>query len=142
MIGFLRKSGIFVDPMEDWVADSDEPKQFSRERADGCELCVLLVAFRRGHVPKGETESITQMEYRYAVDHGIDVLCFLLDADAPWPRRFDEMRDDPDDAEVSRLGIRAAPIADLAPVAEALEGLRDGRAPHDHPAVTTSRGNG
>ncbi len=40
-----------------------EPKQFSQDRLEGCDLCVLLVAFRRGHVPEGETRSITQLEY-------------------------------------------------------------------------------
>ena len=29
VIKALRKSGIFVDPMEDWTAQSDEPKVFS-----------------------------------------------------------------------------------------------------------------
>ena len=63
---------------------------------DGCDLCVLLVAFRRGHIPEGETQSsITQLEYRYAVEHGIDVIPFCLKEDAPWPRKFDEMDTDP-----------------------------------------------
>ena len=95
VIDALRKAGFFVDPMEDWTADSDEPKVFSQERVDGCDLCVLLVAFRRGHVPEKEAESITQMEYRYAREHGIDVLPFLLDEQAPWPRQFDELDKDP-----------------------------------------------
>lgn len=28
VIGALRGMGMFVDPMEDWKADSDEPKNF------------------------------------------------------------------------------------------------------------------
>ena len=95
VIRALRKAGFYVDPMEDWTADSQEPKLFSQERVDGCDLCVLLVAFRRGHVPKGESESITQLEYHYAIDHGIDVLVFSLGDESPWCRKFDELRDDP-----------------------------------------------
>src|SRR3989344_7073204 len=91
VIRALRDAGIHVDPMENWTADSNEPKQFSRDRVRGCNLCILLVAFRRGYIPEGENESITQMEYRYAIEQGIDVLPFVLDDDAPWPRRFDEM---------------------------------------------------
>jgi hypothetical protein len=78
----LRKAGISVDPMEDWTADSDEPKKFSTARVEGCDLCVLLVAFRRGHVPDGETLSITQMEYQRACQLGIEILPFVLDEDA------------------------------------------------------------
>jgi hypothetical protein len=77
--------------MEDWTADADEPRRFSVDRLEGCDLCVLLVAFRRGFVPPGEPRSITQLEYESAVGQGIDVLPFLLDENAPWPRRFDEL---------------------------------------------------
>lgn len=94
VIRALRKAGIFVDPMEDWTADPQEPKKFSQDRVDGCDLCVLLVAFRRGFVADGETLSITQLEYQYARDNGIDVLPFLLDDDAPWPRKCDETHTD------------------------------------------------
>jgi serine/threonine protein kinase len=95
VIDTLRKSGIHIDPMEDWTADDREPKQFSRQRVDGCRLCILLVAFRRGYVPEGEMLSITQMEYDHALRSGVAVLPFLLGDDEPWPRRFDEMEKDP-----------------------------------------------
>ncbi|MGE3469092.1 MAG: DUF4062 domain-containing protein [Vicinamibacterales bacterium] len=93
VIDALRHAGFFVDPMEDWTADSDEPRRFSTDRIDGCDLCVLLVAFRRGFVPPGERLSITQLEYERAVTRGLDVLVFLLDENAPWPRAFDELDD-------------------------------------------------
>jgi len=95
VIRYLRKAGISVDPMEDWTAESDEPKKFSRDRLAGCDFCVLLVALRRGYVPRGETRSITQLEYQAALDAGIDVLVYLLDADCPWPHRFVELDKDP-----------------------------------------------
>ena len=92
----LRRAGFDVNPMEDWTADSDAPKQFSQERLDGCQVCVLLVAFRRGHKPEGETRSITQLEYEAAVKQGIDVLVFMLDDDALWRAKFDERQQDPE----------------------------------------------
>jgi hypothetical protein len=95
VINQLRRSGIHVDPMEDWTADADEPKKFSQERVEGCDLCILLVAFRRGCVPDGETKSITQLEYQAAKDMGIDIHVHMLDEDAPWPRRYDDMDKDP-----------------------------------------------
>jgi hypothetical protein len=95
VIAALRKAGLFVDPMEDWTASSDEPKRFSQDRLENCDLCVLLVGFRRGHVPVGELLSITQLEYKAALALGIDVLVFMLREDAPWPRQFDELDKDP-----------------------------------------------
>lgn len=94
-IGRLRNGGFFVDPMEDWTADSGEPSRFSQERIDGCDLCVLLVAMRRGHVPAGEKRSITQLEYARACELGIDVLPFLLKERTAWLREFDERDSDP-----------------------------------------------
>jgi hypothetical protein len=91
----LRKAGIQVDPMEEWAAASDEPKKFSQERIEGCDLCVLMVAFRRGHVPEGEVLSVTQLEYQAARRLGLPVLVFMLAEDAPWPRKFDELEKDP-----------------------------------------------
>lgn len=96
VISSLRNAGFFVDPMENWTADSDEPKKFSQDRLNGYDLCVLLVAFRRGFVPDDEARSITELEYDTAVKQGIDVLTFLLAEDAPWPRKFDELEKDPD----------------------------------------------
>lgn len=48
--------------MERWTAASDEPKALSQDRVKDCDFCVLLVGFRRGHIPDGETRSITQPE--------------------------------------------------------------------------------
>jgi hypothetical protein len=96
VIKALRRSAIFVDPMEDWTAESDEPKVFSQDRVKGCNFCVLLVAFRRGYVPENETHSVTQLEYLAAIEKGMDVLVYLLDENASWPLRFDERDSDPE----------------------------------------------
>ncbi len=94
VINHLRQAGFLLDPMEEWTSDPMEPQQFSLERVAGCDLCVLLIAFRRGFVPDGAHNSITQMEYEHAVKNGIDVLCFLLDEKThSWPAAFDERHD-------------------------------------------------
>ncbi|MEX0728378.1 MAG: tetratricopeptide repeat protein [Planctomycetaceae bacterium] len=95
VINALQQAGFFVDPMEVWTADSDEPKAFSQQRVADCQLCIVLVARRRGFVPAGETLSITQLEYQYAVSHHIDVLPFLLDNEALWFAKHDERHSDP-----------------------------------------------
>lgn len=95
VIKALGRSRVFVDPMENWTAESDEPKRFSQDRLMGCNFCVLLVAFRRGYVPKNETLSITQLEYQAAIAERMDVLVYLLDENASWPTRFNELNSDP-----------------------------------------------
>jgi len=91
VIEILGQAGIFVDPMEKWAAAVGEPKKLSRERLDGCDLCVLLVAFRRGYVPDGDVLSITQQEYEEAKQRGIPVLVFVLKEDTPWRHEFYEL---------------------------------------------------
>ena len=46
VIRALEAAGFFVDPMEKWTSDADEPKVLSTKRLDGCHLCVLLIARR------------------------------------------------------------------------------------------------
>ncbi len=73
VIDELQKAGFFVDPMEQWASAAQEPKVLSTRQLDGCTLCVLLVARRRGHVPDGDTLSITQQEVAAAKERGIDI---------------------------------------------------------------------
>jgi tetratricopeptide (TPR) repeat protein len=96
VITSLRRTGIVVDPMEDWTATASEPKLFCSDRLTGCDLCVLLVARRRGFKPNGETRSITQIEYEAALERGMDILVFLLDDKALWRREYDELDKDGD----------------------------------------------
>jgi len=97
VISALQRAGIFVDPMEFWSSDNDEPKAISTARLEGCQLCILLVGLRRGFVPDGEDKSITQMEYEAALKtNGMDILIYLLDEDAPWPHKYDELIKDPE----------------------------------------------
>jgi hypothetical protein len=96
VIAQLRKAGYQVDPMEDWTSDEDEPTRFSLDRLRDCQVCVLLVGFRRGFVTAGQARSITQMEYDHALERGIDVLPFLLDDGVSgWPAQHDDRAKDP-----------------------------------------------
>jgi len=82
--------------MEDWGASTQAPSQFSVERIDACDLCILLVGRRRGHIPRDKKRSITQLEYYAARERGIDVLAFVLADNTPWPKKFDESATDPE----------------------------------------------
>jgi hypothetical protein len=96
----LVAAGFVVEQMENWPADRGTPVKFSAARVAGCNLCILLVAFRLGAIPEGESRSVTQIEYEEAKRRRIDVLPFLL-ADQTrvgqghWNLNHDERRIDP-----------------------------------------------
>lgn len=56
VIDQLRKSGYGVDAMEDWTAGAENPRDFCFKLVRGCDLLVLLVAWRRGFIPEGTSK--------------------------------------------------------------------------------------
>lgn len=139
MIRALRRSGIFVDPMEDWTAASDEPKVFSADRVKGCHFCILLVGLRRGYVAPGETSSITQLEYEAAVANGLDVLVYMLDEKTVWPTQFNELDSDPQvrawRAHLQQTHGRELFDADPSSI-EVLPAIFRWKEKHTHPVVS------
>lgn len=100
VIRTIQAAGIQIDPMEHWQADRAKPDEFSAVRLSNCDVCILLVAFRRGTLPPGQDRSIVQIEYDEARRRGIDILPFVLREDVPvgpggWPADFDERDADP-----------------------------------------------
>ena len=75
--------------MEYYVAENKKPLDRCLEDVASCDLYVGIFAWRYGFVPSGYDKSITELEYRKAVEAGKDCLIFLLDEDAPsWPPKF------------------------------------------------------
>src|SRR5215475_2294846 len=72
--------------MEYYVADSERPVDRCLRDVRESDLYVGVFAWRYGYVPAGQDRSITELEYRAAVDAGKDRLVFLLRDEAPWPR--------------------------------------------------------
>lgn len=96
VIKAVRTAGYDVDPMEDWTADPREPTDFSTDRLEDTDVCILLVAFRRGFIPPGGARSITQQEYDFAFAEKIPILPLLLDEAVAWPEKWDERQCDPE----------------------------------------------
>lgn len=74
--------------MEHYVAEPKRPLVRCLDDVRRCDLYVGLFARRYGFMPPGSERSITEQEYRAALKHNKDVLCFLLQDDAPWPAEF------------------------------------------------------
>jgi hypothetical protein len=90
----LRQLGHEVVAMEDYVAESSVPLGKVLPDVEAADVVVEIVAWRYGYIPQvgptvpgataGKT-SITEYEYRKAVETKKPVLAFLLDERAPWP---------------------------------------------------------
>lgn len=80
--------------MEHFGASTEPTIQACLDRLDGCDLMVLIVAFRRGWVPSAEQggngkDSITALELAHARAQNIPVLAMLA-ADESWPIKLCE----------------------------------------------------
>ena len=68
-----------------WSADARSGMDHSLDRVRQCDVLILVVAHRYGHVAEGADFSVTEMEYRAARAAEIPVLAFFLDPSVPWP---------------------------------------------------------
>lgn len=91
--------------MEVYVAEPNRPVDRCIRDVRSCDLYIGLFAWRYGHIPKGHDRSITEIEYRTAVEHGKDRLIFLLHEDAPWPRSAMERGSGADRIEALRAEL-------------------------------------
>jgi tetratricopeptide (TPR) repeat protein len=89
----IEESGNEFVGMETFQSHTHEPSEFCPERVEECDALVLLVAYRYGNIPDGETRSITQLEYEHALKLKIPVRIYLTDdAFSCSPRVVDDNR--------------------------------------------------
>lgn len=88
VIAALRKMGIQPVCMEDYVAQDMLPVDKCLADVAHCDVYVGIFAWRYGFVPPGYDQSITELEFRKAVENGIPSLIFLLEEKAEWPIEF------------------------------------------------------
>ena len=81
----LRRTGHEDVAMEYYVVEDKRPLDRCLEDVASCDLYIGIFAWRYGYIPEGYDKSITEMEFRKAVETGKDCLIFLLKQDAPWP---------------------------------------------------------
>ncbi len=76
--------------MEYMGAKNDEPTQACLDLVEQCDLFIGIYAWRYGTVPEGSEFSITEQEYQHAKKLGLPCLCYFVDEDFPWQRKFIE----------------------------------------------------
>jgi hypothetical protein len=73
--------------MEAGTAWDGDAVAYSLSMADEAEVYVGIFAYRYGYVPDGSDISITEMEYRRAVERDIPCLIFIMGDDHPGPAK-------------------------------------------------------
>ncbi len=87
--------------METFQSHTHEPTEFCPEKVEECDALVLIVAYRYGKIPDGQTISITKLEYEHALKNKIPVRIYLMNDDHPWPSSPD-FRDNQESIAVFR----------------------------------------
>ncbi|MBZ0305426.1 MAG: tetratricopeptide repeat protein, partial [Anaerolineae bacterium] len=57
----------------------------SKSKVDEADLYIGIFALRYGYIEDGYDKSVTEIEFDYAGERGLDRLCFLVDPKHPWP---------------------------------------------------------
>lgn len=73
--------------METGTAEEHPPLEVCLRDLRNCDVYIGLFAYRYGFVPAGETQSITELEYRAAGESDIDRLIFIADTKS-WDLEF------------------------------------------------------
>jgi energy-coupling factor transporter ATP-binding protein EcfA2 len=87
----LRRFGYEDVAMEYYVPEDERPLDKCLRDVAECDLYIGIFAWRYGFVPETDNPgklSITEREYRKAVELGKPRLLFVVDEDADWPAKF------------------------------------------------------
>jgi len=77
-----------VIAMEDYVATDQRPVDKCMSDVEKCDVYVGIFAWRYGYIPPDHDKSITELEYRKAVETKKIKLIFLLNKKAKWPDKL------------------------------------------------------
>lgn len=71
--------------MENFEAMGVGATEGSKRKLKEADLYVGIIAHRYGYVEQGYNHSVTEIEFDYAGERGLERLCFLIDPGQPWP---------------------------------------------------------
>ena len=70
------------------MASDSPPLEAALSEVRNSDVVVVLVAWRYGYIPPGQSLSITELEVNAAREANIPCLIFMVPDDAPWPPRL------------------------------------------------------
>ena len=72
--------------MENFEAMGVGATEGSKRKLRDADLYVGIIAYRYGYIESGHDLSVTEIEFDYAGERGLDRLCFMVDPEHPWPK--------------------------------------------------------
>jgi tetratricopeptide (TPR) repeat protein len=72
--------------MENFEAMGVGATEGSKRKLRDADLYVGIIAYRYGYIESGHEHSVTEIEFDYAGERGLDRLCFMVDPEHPWPK--------------------------------------------------------
>ena len=85
-IEVCNQLGLVPIAMEFFEAMGIGATEGSKSKLDGADVYVGIFANRYGYIEDGYDKSVTEIEFDYAGEKGLEPLCFLLDPKHPWPQ--------------------------------------------------------
>jgi hypothetical protein len=120
----LERMDYKVITMENYVAEDKIPVEKCQDDVASCDLYVGIFAWRYGYVPDGYDKSITELEYRKAIETGKKCLIFLLAEDAQyWPPKYVDKGRDAEKIAVLRKELSREKMVSFFRSADELAGL-------------------
>jgi tetratricopeptide (TPR) repeat protein len=72
--------------MESFEAMGVGATEGSKRKLREADLYIGIIAHRYGYIEAGHERSVTELEFDYAGERGLERLCFLIDPKAAWPK--------------------------------------------------------
>ena len=91
-IEVCEKLGFEPIAMENFEAMGVGATEGSKRKLRDADLYIGIIAHRYGYVEDGHDRSVTEIEFDYAGERGLDRLCFMVDNDYQWPKASIEKR--------------------------------------------------
>lgn len=93
----IRRLGHDDIAMEYYVAEDVRPVDRCLADVRSADLYIVIMAWRYGFIPPGHDKSITELEYRAALDADVPCLAFVLSDEQAWPPKLMERSPHVDD---------------------------------------------
>lgn len=91
-IDVCKDLGFAPIAMENFEAMGVGATEGSKRKLREADLFIGIIAHRYGYVEDGHDRSVTEIEFDYAGERGLDRLCFIVDPNHNWPARSIEKR--------------------------------------------------
>jgi len=80
----IEKLGLQGVRMEVFGARPQEATNACVDEISDCDALIGLYAYRYGYTPEGQSKSITEQEFDFAMATGKKIFCFVVSDEHPW----------------------------------------------------------